>query len=68
MVKQGTVIGIPYVSSTFEGRKEFITCPECGLKIEQRKRKDAESHSHAEFAEHFLSAHPDSPKIRRSNP
>ena len=61
------VVFVPYVPSSFEGNREFITCPECGLKIEQRERKDFESHSHAEFADHFVSAHPDSPEIRRQS-
>ena len=65
MDDKAEAVGIPYVPSTFEGDHEFITCPECGLKIEQREWKDEESHSHAEFAEHFIWAHPDSLKIIR---
>lgn len=57
------VVGIPYVPSTFEGRREYITCPRCGLKIEQVARKDRESHSHVEFADHFIAEHPDDPGI-----
>jgi uncharacterized protein YbaR (Trm112 family) len=50
---------VPYVPGELmvdeQGRLfEILVCPACGQEIKCRDRKDFESFSHIEFAEHYV--------------
>lgn len=49
--------GIPWAREEFVGRRFYAICPRCGLRIEQVERKDFESHTGREYAEHYDAEH-----------
>ena len=51
------MIGIPYARRVEIDGAWYSICPRCEAKIELRERKDFESHSGREYAEHFAAEH-----------
>ena len=51
---------VPYARGDFRPDGMFYkTCPECGAEIDCHERKDFESFSGIEYAEHVEQEHPD---------
>jgi uncharacterized C2H2 Zn-finger protein len=49
--------GVPYARAGVRGRNGTATCPRCGLVIVLRERKDFESMTGSEYAEHYNAEH-----------
>lgn len=50
-------IGIPYAVQRVRRGRLYCTCPKCGVEIALTERKDAESSTGREYAEHYAAAH-----------
>lgn len=50
-------IGVPLARREFKDGKCFATCPECGLVIELKVKKDFESYAAIEYGEHYEAEH-----------
>jgi hypothetical protein len=50
-------IGIPYAAQHVRRGRIYCTCPKCGLSIALTERKDAESSTGREYAEHYAATH-----------
>lgn len=54
-----TEIGIPYApEQSRDNGQPYITCPECGEEIDLHERKDFESMTGSEYANHYLQHKP----------
>lgn len=49
-------IGIPYAFSVL-GKNNVVECPVCKIHIELKQKKDFESNSINEYAEHYKKEH-----------
>ena len=49
--------GVPYARVVMSGRAQGQECPRCGKVIISRKRKDFESFTGSEYAEHYDAEH-----------
>ena len=56
LIPEGFVpsFGVPYARANEDGTK---TCPRCGANIRQTQRKDFESYSGSEYADHYDALH-----------
>jgi hypothetical protein len=50
-------VGVPFAEKKLIGRSCFAVCPDCKLEVRLSKRKDSESWSNAEYAEHWTKEH-----------
>lgn len=58
-------IGIPYASRHVDDDGQwYCVCPECGQRIDLNQRKDFESLSGREYAEHYEDHHAPLPPLR----
>jgi hypothetical protein len=61
--REDRMIGIPFAARKFVGRLTIVTCPACGLDIELRQRKDEDSFSGREYADHWERLHTERPIV-----
>lgn len=45
--------GLPYAKPLLRGNAQLVTCPACGRVVHLHDRKDEESFSRVEYAEHW---------------
>jgi hypothetical protein len=50
-------IGIPYARHEFDADGEYVVCPVCSQHVRLEERKDFESFTGREYADHYAERH-----------